>query len=130
MEQFNGGCVCGKVRIVAHGPPHRTGICHCMDCRKHHGALFYAAAVFPMNAVEITGVTNSYAGRHFCPKCGSPVFAQSDDEVEIHLGALDDPDQLTPTYESWCQRREGWLPRFGQMRQYPQGRGNSGRSED
>jgi len=20
----------------------RVGLCHCLDCRKHHGALFYA----------------------------------------------------------------------------------------
>ena len=26
--------------------PERAGICHCMDCRKHHGAPFYAAAIF------------------------------------------------------------------------------------
>ena len=53
MDKFTGGCRCGNVRIVASGRPHRVGICHCLDCRKHHGALFYAAAIFPLEAVRI-----------------------------------------------------------------------------
>ncbi len=57
MERFTGGCLCGKVRIEASGRPYRVGLCHCLDCRKHHGALFYAAAVFPQDAVKIEGET-------------------------------------------------------------------------
>lgn len=83
-----------------------------MDCRKHHGALFYAAAIFPGNAVVIECKTSDYAGRFFCPRCGSSVFACSEGEIEVHLGALDAPDQLIPTYESWIARREAWLPLF------------------
>jgi hypothetical protein len=40
MDRFTGGCLCGNVRIVASGLPYRVGLCHCLDCRKHHGALF------------------------------------------------------------------------------------------
>ena len=41
MERVTGGCLCGSVRLVAEGRPYRVGICdHCLDCRKHHGALF------------------------------------------------------------------------------------------
>lgn len=112
MERFTGGCLCGKVRYSASGRPDRVGICHCLDCRKHHGALFYAAAIFSQNAVTIDGETGDYAGRNFCRHCGSSVFARSGDEIEIHLGSLDAPDQLTPTYESWSIRRESWLPPF------------------
>jgi hypothetical protein len=128
MDQFTGGCACGNVRIVASGRPYRVGLCHCLDCRKHHGALFYAAAVFPQDAVTITGETRDYEGRHFCPRCGSPVFACSADEIEVHLGALDAPDQLTPTYESWTLRRESWLPPFAFLRHYVRDREGTGRS--
>src|SRR5690606_40143350 len=48
----------------------------------------------------------------FCPRCGSPVFARSGDEIEVNLGSLDTPDQLAPTYELWTIRRESWLPPF------------------
>jgi hypothetical protein len=130
MSQYTGGCLCGDVRIVACGLPDRVGICHCLDCRKHHGALFYAAAVFLQDAVTITGETRAYAGRHFCPRCGSSVFARTGDDIEVHLGSLDAPDQLVPTYESWIVRRESWLPPFPLARRYERDRDGTGRSEE
>ncbi len=129
MERFAGGCLCGDVRMVATGQPNRVAICHCLDCRKHHGALFYAAAIFPQDAVTIEGETRAYRGRHFCPRCGASVFAVFEDEIEVHLGALDAPDQLTPTYESWTIRREAWLPPFPQTRRYERNRDDSGGPE-
>ncbi len=116
---YTAGCLCGAVRLVAKGAPLRVGICHCLDCRKHHGALFYAAAVFAEGAVAVTGETASYEGRHFCPRCGSSVFARTGREIELHLGALDATDQLKPEYELWAQRREGWLPEFPNMARFP-----------
>ena len=77
-----GGCLCGAVRIAMTGAPDRVAICHCMDCRKHHGAVV----------------------------CGSSVFAASAGEVEVHLGTLDAPNVFVPEYESWTIRRESWLP--------------------
>lgn len=130
MDPFTGSCLCGNVRIQASGRPYRVGLCHCLDCRKHHGALFFAAAVFPREAVTIEGETRDYAGRFFCPRCGSSVFASSSDEIEIHLGILDAPDQLVPTYESWTVRRESWLPPFPLIRHYTHDREGSGRLEE
>jgi hypothetical protein len=129
MERFTGGCLCGDVRVEATGRPYRVGLCHCMDCRKHHGALFHASAIFASEAVSITGETRSYAGRHFCPRCGSSVFGRSGDEVEVSLGALDAPDRFMPTYELWTIRREAWLPAFPLARHYERDRENEGRSE-
>ena len=57
MDQVTGGCLCGDVRIVATGRPNRVGLCHCLDCRKHHGALFLASAIVPADAVAIEGDT-------------------------------------------------------------------------
>lgn len=118
MERFCGGCLCGAVRFVASGRPDRVGLCHCLDCRKHHGALFHASAVFPQDAVAVDGATRAYAGRSFCPTCGASVFSRSGDEIEVHLGALDAPDQLRPSYALWTVRRESWLPAFPGLRQY------------
>ena len=130
MDQFTGGCLCGDIRIAATGRPYRVALCHCLDCRKHHGALFYAAGIFPQDAVSIDGETSEYRGRHFCPRCGSSVFARYDDEIEVHLGTLDAPDQLMPTYESWIVRRESWLPPFPLKRHYDGNRESKGRTED
>ena len=100
MDQAPGGCLCGRVRFTASGRPYRVGLCHCLDCRKHHGALFHASAIFPETAVAVTGETRTYAGRHFCPHCGSPVFARSDDEIEINLGSSTRPTGSCPPTNS------------------------------
>ncbi len=130
MDRFTGSCACGSVRIVASGQPYRVGLCHCLECRKHHGALFHASAIFPQDAVTVEGEVHDYKGRFFCPRCGSPVFGRSDDEIEVNLGSLDEPDQLKPTYELWCVRRESWLPSFSGMKQYDRDRDATGRAEE
>ncbi len=127
MNRFTGGCLCGGVRIEATGRPYRVGLCHCLDCRKHHGALFHASPIFPADAVAIEGETREYAGRHFCPRCGSPVFAPSGDEIGVNLGSLDAIDQLQPSYELWTVRREAWLPAFPLAHRYERDRDDPGR---
>lgn len=130
MDRVTAGCVCGKLRIAATGRPYRVGLCHCLTCRKHHGALFHASAIFPANAVTVEGEARDYNGRCFCPECGSPVFGRSGDEVEVNLGALDAPDQFAPTYELWTVRRESWLPPFPFKHRYGHSREGEGRTED
>jgi hypothetical protein len=112
QSMHTASCLCGAVRLTATGAPLRVGLCHCLDCRKHSGSVFAAYAIFLAAAVTVTGATGQYHGRHFCPGCGSSVFARSGDEVEVHLGALDADNQFTPTYELWTIRREAWLPTF------------------
>ncbi|RST29991.1 GFA family protein [Sphingomonas ginkgonis] len=127
MERVTrGGCLCGAVRVEARGEPKRVGLCHCLDCRKHHGALFFAAAIFAAEAVSVSGETRAWSkpaadpeaphasgARHFCPTCGSSLFGRWGEEVDLHLGTLDAPDQFRPSYELWTVRREEWLPDFG-----------------
>jgi hypothetical protein len=129
MDAVEGGCLCGALRFVAAGKPYRVGICHCMDCRKNHGALFHASAIFPETAVTLAGEVRSYRDRSFCPTCGSQVFAHIGDEIGLNLGAFDAPDQFRPTYELWTIRREAWLPEFPWMRHYEKDRESSGRTE-
>ena len=129
MTSVTGGCLCGKVRFTASGEPGRVGLCHCLDCRKHHGALFHASAIFHERAVTIEGETRHYQGRHFCPECGSSVFSRSGDEIELHLGALDQPDRFMPTYELWTLRRESWLPPFPLARHFERDRDDESRGE-
>ena len=129
METITGGCLCGDVRFEAVGAPYRIGLCHCLDCRRHHGSPLPASAVYPQAAVTVSGAPASYAGRFFCRRCGSSVFSRSDDEIEVHLGAMDRTGQFTPTYELWTIRRETWLPPFPLARRYERDREGGGRSE-
>lgn len=129
MDRLTGGCLCGALRFETSGPPFRVGLCHCLDCRKHHGALFHASAIFPSDRVSVKGESHAFAGRHFCPACGSSVFSVSGDETEVNLGSFDEPDRFTPTYELWTIRRESWLPPFPLARHYDRDRESNDRSE-
>jgi hypothetical protein len=111
-----GGCNCGQVKFEVSGRPVRVGLCHCQVCRKETGSLGNFFAVWEASHVSVTGETRSWKlltdNRHFCPMCGSSVFAIVDgaDEIEVRAGAFDDaPTDLSPTYELWVQRRERWL---------------------
>jgi hypothetical protein len=117
MER-EGGCACGAVRYVATGGPLRVGLCHCLTCRKRHGAPFNAFAAFRTGQVRIEGRPAIWTGAehgliHGCPTCGAPLFwtaeGDGDGEIEIHLGGLDAVGQFTPQYEVWVKRREPWL---------------------
>jgi hypothetical protein len=119
---LTGGCSCGKVRLAIDAEPSRVGICHCLDCRKQYGAVFYTFAVFPDAVVTVTGETAQYGFRHFCPVCGSSVFDKRGSEVEVNAGALDSDNSVRPTYETWVCRRERWLPAFPVEQSYERDR--------
>ena len=106
---IEGRCLCGAVRIEVLAPPRRVGICHCLDCRRHHGAVFAVHAIFAEGDVRVSGETRSYDDRSFCPVCGASTVSRSPGEAEVPLG-LFPPDSFAPGYELWTCRRESWLP--------------------
>jgi hypothetical protein len=133
-----GGCACGAIRFSARGQPYRVGLCHCLDCRKQHGAPFSASAIFPAGQVTFTGdepgscATSERYRHHFCRRCGSPVCSREEgsDEIELFTGSFDATDLFPPTYESWTIRREEWLPPIPSVRhRYARNRAGQGRSE-
>jgi hypothetical protein len=84
-----------------------------------------AFAVWHQDQVSVTGETGSWQARtdrrHFCPACGSTLFATNEtgSEVEVRLGTLDEaPSGLTPDYELWVHRREHWLPTVAGAKQH------------
>jgi hypothetical protein len=117
-----GGCACGKVRFEARGEPYRVGVCHCLTCRKMHGAPFNFYVVFPRNAVTVQGEVIEFASsehgrRYSCKACGAPAYSHYDhpDEIDLYAGSFDEPGLFQPSYELWRVRREPWLPEFGSV---------------
>jgi hypothetical protein len=112
---LTGGCACRQLTFETRGEPKRVGLCHCMTCRKESGGPFNAFAIFPVDQVTISGEMRGWSAspdgeRCFCPICGSQVFYKGDgNEIEVKLGAFDETNLFTPTYETWTKRREGWL---------------------
>jgi hypothetical protein len=132
---LHGSCLCGAVRIELSGEPFRVGLCHCLDCRKKSGSIFSCWAIYPADSMTVTGATAGHElrgyVRHVCPVCTSPLYEVYDgsDEVEVFVGILDGPNQLTPTYETWTVRREHWLPPLPLARHYVRNREGTGRGE-
>lgn len=119
MTTLTGSCKCGNVRVALRGNPVRIGICHCTDCRQESGSAFTFFAVWPAAEFESKGETREFAGRRFCPNCGSRLFSANEDEAEIKLGILTEaPTPLAPTYELWIKRREKWLRPIEGAEQY------------
>ncbi|MDR5807924.1 GFA family protein [Caballeronia sp. LZ019] len=123
-----GHCACGAVSVSVLAKPKDVNLCHCMTCRRIHGAPFAVYAIFERDAVQVSGDTiawqSSLTGRrHHCPTCGSPVFLAFDGvpEIEVPAGIFDEPGLYPPAYEIWCKTAEPWHDARGRPR-YPRSR--------
>lgn len=111
----SGGCLCGSVRFEARGEPLRTMVCHCRFCQRVTGSSSFAEAMYPMDAVSLSGITpSSHAHRsegssrlvhvHFCPRCGSTVSLTFDRWPQVRglaRGAFDDPNSVSIGSHIW-----------------------------
>jgi hypothetical protein len=114
-----GGCLCGQVRFECRGEPLKSGLCHCLECRKATGAPFMAYADWPAERFGYRGRIATVAGRSFCPDCGTRVFHLHPEAAEVLLGALDEgPGDIAPQVEGWIIRREPWLAPVPGARQF------------
>jgi hypothetical protein len=116
----SGGCLCGLVRYEAPAVPLGVSICHCRDCQKQAGSAFSIIAVFPRDAIRFTGTTSLYEGqgdsgepvlRHFCGRCGSPLYSDNGAMrargiIAIKAGTLDDVSDLVPMRHFWADSRQ------------------------
>lgn len=114
---LQGGCLCGKVRFKANGPPLRTLACHCTFCQKLTGSSFYAESLFDRAAVEFNegGLTqfehrSDGSGKkvyvQFCPTCGTTLgltFERWPDMRAVSRGCYDDPNAVEITSHIWTR---------------------------
>ncbi|WP_075221522.1 GFA family protein [Acuticoccus yangtzensis] len=123
-----GRCNCGAVTFSVAAEPEAVGLCHCTTCQRETGGPFMAYMVVGLAALTVTGTTASWREttdhRHFCPRCGTPLFAtmDGDPDAEVRLGALDDASGLIPTFELWVDRRAAWLAPLPGAEQYERNR--------
>ncbi len=125
--EWTGGCLCGSVRWRAAADPVRVVSCHCATCRRHSGAAFLTFVHFPLAGFAWTGGaptryrSSADAERGFCARCGSTLTMHEtvlDDRVQVTLGSLDRPQDVTPDDHVWTRSQIPWLkidddrPRF------------------
>jgi hypothetical protein len=118
-----GHCACGAVRVRVFAEPNEVNLCHCMTCRRIHGAPFGVYAIFARDAVEVSGDTIAWESsatgrRHHCPTCGSPVYLAFDGvpEIEVPTGIFDEIGLYPPEYEIWRDTAEPWHDAQGRPR--------------
>ncbi|MFM0048968.1 GFA family protein [Caballeronia grimmiae] len=123
-----GHCACGAVSVSVLAEPNDVNLCHCMTCRRIHGAPFAVYAIFERDAVEVSGDTIAWASsptgrRHHCAACGSPIYLVFDGvpEIEVPAGIFDEAGLYPPAYEIWCKTAEPWHDAQGRPR-YPHSR--------
>lgn len=103
--RLSGGCLCGDVRFEAATAPVAVVFCHCRTCRRQTGAPVAAFVDFRRADVRFSGAeparfaSSPGVERGFCARCGSSLFFAGDatpDLINIHLGAMDDPQDFVP----------------------------------
>lgn len=125
---WTGGCLCGAVRFEAAGDPVRVVSCHCGQCRRASGAAFLTFAHFPKDGFTWLREpptryrSSSYAERGFCPKCGSTLTMHEDvldDRVQVTLGSLDRPADVSPDDHVWTEDQLPWLTIEDELPRFP-----------
>ena len=123
-ETREGGCLCGAVRYVVPEKPIMTAVCHCRNCQKQSGTAMSVVAVYPRDAVAVSGELTVFEDqgesgrtvfRQFCGKCGSPILSDTSRAAEagiifLKAGTLDSPDDLQPRAHYWTQSKLPWMP--------------------
>jgi len=118
---ISGGCLCKQLRYeIAADAPIVARVCWCRVCQYLGAGSATANAVFPRDAVTITGERKRYTSiadsgsvmhRSFCPDCGTPVFSESEtrpDLIIARVGTLDDPELGKPMATIWARSAPSW----------------------
>lgn len=114
-----GRCHCGAIRYEANGDPVYHALCHCGDCRRATGAPVVSWALFPRDAVALTGdaprryASSANGERWFCGQCGSSLFYVNESVfpgmIDIQSATLDDPDAFPVAIHIQVAERIGWM---------------------
>src|SRR5690606_1726891 len=114
---ISGSCLFGKVKYEISGEVGDIVHCHCVTCRKAHGAAFSSVAAvqdrdFKLSGQEILNVYESSPGkmRHFCSICGTHVYAKrvGTEHIILRLGSLDSDPQSREKNHIWVSQKASW----------------------
>lgn len=126
----SGRCHCGGVRFEVDGKLRDVVICHCGECRRHHG---HAPAHTRCERSEVRCLaaatlkwfdTSASASRGFCGHCGSVLFfhRKGTTRLAINAGVLDAPTGLrtamhlfVPDKSDYYELGEDGVPRTDAM---------------
>ena len=116
---YLGKCLCGEVQIKVKGNISDIIHCHCSLCRKSSGTAFATNGFINTAEFEITSGKKSLStfsfkpgrNRHFCSKCGSPVYSSNEDDatrLRIRLGIIDSDITERPISHNFVSSKASW----------------------
>jgi len=126
---YIGKCLCGEIEIKITGEIGDIIHCHCSLCRKNSGTAFATNGFVNVTDFEITLGKDNLSefsfkpgkNRHFCTRCGSPVYSSNEQDpsrYRVRLGILD-PDIIErPISHNFVSSKANWealdakLPRY------------------
>ncbi len=135
---YTGRCACGAVTVQITATALAARQCWCRQCQTIAAGGPTTNAMFPADAVAIAGplgvatwpaASGNTLAFHFCPACGTQVYAQSSARPHIktvRLGVIDQPHDLAPQAVIWTDEAPAWavfnpdLERFARQPPAPQ----------
>ena len=114
----SGSCLCGSLTYQVTSKISDVVHCHCVTCRKAHGAAFSSVAFVAAEGFRLLGAENlnsyeSSSGKHrfFCKNCGTQVYAKREnaDYVVLRLGSLDTALPNKEIAHTWMSERADWF---------------------
>ena len=121
MTKITGSCLCSEISYEISQNVGDITHCHCIKCRKAHGAAFSSVAKIDDKSFSITGKEklNHYQSspgktRCFCSNCGSQIYAKRDntDFIILRLGTLNDESMIGSKYQEakhiWLAEKACW----------------------
>ncbi|WP_249263598.1 GFA family protein [Neptunomonas phycophila] len=117
MQMITGSCLCGKVSYEISGEVGDIVHCHCVTCRKAHGAAFSSVAAvkdcdFTLSGQEWLSSYESSPGkvRYFCSSCGTQIYAKRErtEHLILRLGSLDTDLASKEKNHIWVSQKANW----------------------
>jgi hypothetical protein len=130
MAGVRGSCLCGGVKFEITGPLSKPLNCHCVQCRKQHGAAFRSRVrvrVQDFKWLQGEDQVKYYESspgfrRGFCRNCGSPVVNRvgsnyrllannpgAINELGVPLGILDNDPGVHPAEHVFVSEKAPWF---------------------
>src|SRR5476651_1641214 len=114
MDEFHqGSCLCGAVTYEVSVQLKAVSHCHCVKCRKSHGAAFATYASAPRSAVSVASRVDAL--RRYQSSAGVTRLFWSDsngafpDWISIAIGTLDTPFHAVKQRHTCVSSKASWF---------------------
>lgn len=126
---YTGSCLCGAINIELRGAITDIIHCHCSLCRKNSGTAYATNGFINANQFKVIDPDKSLTffefkpgkKRHFCSKCGSPVYSSNADKPEKHrirLGIFDSEISERPMSHNFMGSKAVWDDLDAELQRY------------